>query len=107
MRLDLARALGIADRRVDDEMREVRLVVAEAHDQEGFRREVALQAIEQRRIILRGHALTAQIFVDIGRVAEIAPVRRQLGPQPAVPGKVIGDRVDEEEQRPAARARAR
>src|SRR5262245_63883099 len=81
-------------------MCEFRLVVAVAHDQERFGREFALQAIEQRRIVLRGHALAAHVFVDIGRVAKVAPVRRQLGSQPAVPGKMIGDSIDIKEERP-------
>jgi hypothetical protein len=51
---------------------------------------------------MRGRRLAANILLDVRRVAEVAPVGRELRTQPLVPGEMIRNHVDIEEERPAA-----
>ena len=48
------------------------------------------------------HPLTADVLLNIGRVAEVAPFRRQFGTQARIPWKMIGHGVDVKEKRPIA-----
>ena len=51
------------------------------------------------RVIVGAHRLPAQIFVDHGLVAGLAPGRHQVRAKPGFPGKMIGGEIDEHEQR--------
>ena len=88
--------------RIDHLGRDIRLVIAEAHDQELLFREFARQPLHKVSVILRAHFLPAQIFVDLDVVAGIAPAGRQVRAIARVPGKMIGDGVNEQEERLSA-----
>src|SRR6266705_3202949 len=62
-------SLDLVEPRLEHEGGEIRLVIAVANQEERLAGKVACEAIEQPRIVAKAHALTPQIFVDIGRVS--------------------------------------
>ena len=77
-------------------------MIAVAHDQKRLGWKFPRQPRQQCAVVPRRHALAANVFLDIGRIAEITEVRRELGTQASVPREMIGDIVDVEEERPVA-----
>ena len=79
-------------------------MIAEAHDQERLVREIALQPLDERLVVMRAHVLPAQIFVDAVAfdvaVAEVAPVGGQLVAIAVRPGEMVGHQIGEDEHRP-------
>ncbi len=92
---------GVVEAGLDQVRGEIRLMIAEPHQQERLVGEFALQPRQEFRIVLRAHRLPAQIFVDRRHVAQILPLRHQVGPVAVVPGKMIGGEIDENEHRAA------
>src|SRR5580658_10617665 len=80
---------------------EIRLMIAEPHQEERVVGELALQPRQKVRIVLRAERLPAQIFVNRRHVAQILPLRHQVGPIAVVPGEMIGGQIDEDEHRAA------
>src|SRR5262245_24870854 len=101
-RLHTLRDLRRVERRVDDAFGKIRLMISEAHQQKRFGREVVTETGEEGGIVALAQALPPQIFLDMGRVAEVAPIRRQIRPEAVVPRKMIGGEIGENKQRAAA-----
>src|SRR5262245_12179534 len=76
-------------------------MIAETNNQERLGREFSLEAIQQRRIVLRAERLPADVLVYVGRIAQTAPVWRELWPERRIPREMIGCGVDEQKQRAA------
>src|SRR6266511_4750770 len=55
----------LVERRLEDGGGEIGLVVAVAHQQKGFARELVLEAGHEVRVVAEAHSLPAQIFVDL------------------------------------------
>src|SRR6516162_6338615 len=77
-------------------------MVSKPYKQEGVLRKVVRETCEEVGIVVRAHALASNIFVDLRGIAESFPVRRQIRTENRCPGKVVGCRIDEDEQRGAA-----
>src|SRR5262249_39717921 len=77
-------------------------MISEAHQQKRFGREVVTETGEEGGIVALAQALPPQIFLDMGRVAEVAPIRRQIRPEAVVPRKMNGGEIGENKQRAAA-----
>src|SRR5713226_6472940 len=99
---DVLRYLGPIERRVEELLGEQRLVVAEPHDEELILRKLAAETLLELREVVHAHLLAAQVFVDLVRVARIDPVGEQVGPVVVGPGKVVGGKIDEDENRTVA-----
>lgn len=72
---------------IDHRAREVRLVVAEAHDQETLFGKIALQARKESRVVDLGQMLPPQIFVDVGAVPKSFQSFARSGRKRKVQGK--------------------
>src|SRR5262249_54066189 len=97
---DAAAELTVVECRIDDVLGKQRLVVAEADNEEALVRKLLRQPRAEFRVIFGAHGLAAQILVDLGAIAGIAPLRQPLGREAIAPRKMVGHGVDEEEQRP-------
>ena len=62
-------------------------MIAEANHQERLAGKVRRQPLLEVGVVACAERLAAEIFVDLGIVAELAPVRRELGPQRFHQGK--------------------
>ena len=80
-------------------LRHAGLMIAEPQHQEGLAGKVRRQPLLEVGVVARAERLAPDVLVDLGVVAEVAPVRRELRPQRVPPGEVIEDRIDEDEQR--------
>src|SRR5262245_59639717 len=78
-------------------------MIAKPHDEERLIRELYPQARDKVHVVAPAHFLASQIFVQVGTVAEIAPIGREIGPIWRVPWEVIGHRVNQQEQRGLAK----
>ena len=78
-------------------------MVAIAHDQKRLCRKLLFQPRNERTVIRVAHRLPAQIFVDRRLIAGVMPRRHQVGAESGRPGKMIGGKIDESEQRSLGR----
>jgi len=85
--------------RIDDVIGKIGLVITEPHQHERFVGEIVAQPLEEGGIVAFAHALPPHVLIDVGRVAELLPVRRQIGPERVIPREVIGGEIREDEQR--------
>src|SRR5438105_4848986 len=69
-----------------------------ANDQKGVGRKRPSQFYKKFPIVLGGHSLPANVFVHVRPVAEIMPIGCEFGAELLVPRKVIGHRINVEEQ---------
>src|SRR5690348_13806214 len=74
-------------------------MIAIPNNEKGLRGKSSSKPFQQVSIVGRGHFLSANVFVDHLPVARIIPIRRQFRAQPLVPGEMVGDRIDVDEQR--------
>src|SRR5262245_43625158 len=91
------------ERRLDQMLGEIRLMVAIADDEKLLAWEIALEAAEERLVVALAHRLAAQIFVDLGHcIAGVAPVRgRQVLAERIVPGEMVRGQINVKEHRSA------
>ena len=80
----------------------VAVMIAVSDDQERLARENLFKPLQEFAVVMGGHPLPANILLDIGRVAQIAPIRRKFGTQALVPREMIGDGIDINEKRAIA-----
>ena len=82
-------------------------MIAETQHHERLIRIIARQPGGEIAVVLRRHRLAANVFIDLRGIARRRPVRRQIGPIDAGPGKMIGREVHEHEDRRLRRLLAR
>ena len=74
-------------------------MITETQDQKRLIRIVARQPCGEVAVVLRRHSLATNVFVGLRRISQRRPVRCQIGPVDAPPGKMIGREVHEHEDR--------
>src|SRR4029077_20679479 len=77
-------------------------MIAEPNDQKSIVGEISFQPRPKLGVVLRAHRLAAQIFIDRRHIAEILPLRHQVGPIAMVPWEMICSEIDEEKHRPVS-----
>ena len=90
------------ERRINQVLGEVRLMVAVTHDEKLLAGKIVLKPGEELLVVALAHRLPAQVFVDFGhRIARVAPARRcQLLAERKIPREMVRGQIDVKEHRP-------